>query len=450
MSQRGRVAAAVAVALVAGLAVVLVLRARGGDDDGSAAPARPPVPAADALRLALAEFDPGAREVLVVETDTARALARLGQLVDGAAIALESVLGVPLSDVAPLLGHPVVVEPAAGRAAFVTEKPDDARQLLENAGRTVVVHDRLVVVGDPPARRGLTPAAFARRLAAIDTRGAVVRGTVDPRRLPAVPGFPGVRPTAAAIALVPDDDGATVRARLTLPDPPLARGPQAPAPRAPKGVPLVASVRDLATTIRRARELASNPDLDRLDDLLRQFAGIDLQGDVLDQLTGTTTITSRDGRTYSARGDVADPGKVDGTLEALDRVGKLAGLAGVLGVDLGGYEVKDGPQGTRSITKDDRLVVTLGVIAGALVLTNDPKADLDAIASAPPAGRVLPAHGALHAAVEHELATGLIVQSLRLPGIARLALGAIGDLTLDGVADDAGVTLTLRVPVRTG
>lgn len=453
MTRGHAAAAAVAALLVAVLALAVLQLTK---DDGPGPRPQRSVSRAEALAEALARLRADAPGVAVVESDLSTgpgaAAKRLALRFPGIGLGLEQELGIPLGDLEAIAGEPVAVDLEQRIAAVVVPgDPERAAATLKANGRAAEVRGRVVITATRahaaavaaaarrPAGEGLTTRALDDRLRGVDRRGAVAVATTQ-----------GTVPFArrTAVALVPERDRVAVRARIDVPDPPLARGPQPPAPRPPRTAPLTIAVRDGATALKRLRQLLPNPQLDELDATLKRFAGLDLQREVLDRLTGTTTITSRDGRTFSARGDLNDAPAVADALDGLNRAGRLGRLAGLLGIDTGGYAVGDGPDGTKTITKDDRLLVRVGVVDGALVATNDPAAKPRAIAAARPLGRLLPARGALRAHVAEDLLTGQLIARLGLPRFAAIVLAPLGDLTATAQADDDGISVLARVGVR--
>lgn len=274
---------------------------------------------------------------------------------------------------------------------------------------------------------GLPGGAVAR--VALDARALTVRRPAA--RVPWVAAF-----QRAALTLTPEAGGLRLRARVSTDagrlapdDVPIAPGVEPPETRG--SAPITAAVRDAQHTLRFARRTTDLLDPHRLDGLrqteavLAKYARVSLQEDLLDRLTGTLTLTSRDGRTGTLRADLDDPGR---TADALGRVGALARFGGPLaslaGVDLGGFDV-DERDGRYVLKQDGKLLVALQVVDGALVASTDPGADLVAAGRAP-AGAPVPTAGAFRATVAADLVKDRLVTLLRLPAFARGALGPLG------------------------
>jgi hypothetical protein len=479
-----RVLAGALAALVVGVIAALLLL-HGGEDTSRRASTQDP------LRLALRHVPADAPFVAVVETSTAegpgRRVRALAERFPGSALAVEQLeqrlfgpAGLSVEDLRPLLGGPVVLafpDAAAVRAyrpvALVAGDPARLHALAARAARgrgdmTFAVRGPLLVAGPKDSvRRALTvpatpmtPAQLSARLGDIDARGAVVRVVAAPAALrlsPAIRRIPWVVALRdVSVAVVPQRDAMVVRARArtasVAPDEvPLALGAQPPAPRG--GAPLTAAVRDLAHTLawleRHGDALSPRRfgEYRELSGLLARFAGLDLSSEVGRALTGTTTITSVDGRTFTARGDLSDPRMVDDALGGLGQARRLADLANLFGIDAGGIAVEDARGGGYAITRAGGGALSIDVRKGALVASTDPRADLGRAAAAPRPGRLLPAKGALHALATPGVVTDVLIGALGLPDIARAFLHPLGPTTLDAHAERDGVTAELRVRV---
>jgi hypothetical protein len=263
----------------------------------------------------------------------------------------------------------------------------------------------------------------------------------------------------AAITLDAEPAGLVARARLETPpgtvrpqDLPFARGPQAPTPRG-RG-PVVAGVRAGRQTIAFARQVArvTRPDdLARLETtlgLLRRYADIDVQRDLIDRLTATTTFTTdADGRPVTARAELADPRPAAEALDRLRTLSQLGPLADLAGIDTGGVRVQE--EGGRFVVLQDGVpLVVLAVRGSVLVASNDPRVDVDAVASAPAVRLPPPAGpGALQAVADRRAAAAFILERLGLPAEAGIVLTGLGSPALSARAELDRTDLLLRIPL---
>ncbi len=295
---------------------------------------------------------------------------------------------------------------------------------------------------------GLPGGAIAR--VALDAQAELERTGAAARGLPWVAALRRV-----ALTLTPEVGALRVRLRASLPDGvpaealPLETG-TAP-PRVRGSGTAVASVRGPRQTLgflRRSVELLDPGRLAALrsaEGLVERFANVSLQEDLLDQLTGSATLTSSDGRTFTLRSELDDPGRTAGALGRLNTLATIGGpLAGLVGVDTGGLDVDESGD-VYTLTQDRELLVRLAVVDGLLVASNDPRADLKAAARA----RVdtPPALGAFRAALDPLfLARGLPL--LGLPPVAPGLLGAFGPAVLTARGEGDGLDAQLILPVR--
>jgi hypothetical protein len=287
---------------------------------------------------------------------------------------------------------------------------------------------------------------------ALDARALVARGGAD---LPRVPWVAALE--RAALTVTPEDGGLRVHARastdareLAPDDVPIAAGVEPPETRG--SGPLVAAVRDGRQTLGFVRRVVDQLDPKRLDGLrqaeevLARFARVSVQGDLVDRLAGSATLTSRDGRTLTLRADLDRPGV---TADALERLGALARLGGPLaslaGIDLNGIAVAERARGTYVITQNGKLLVALAIVEGALVASTDPGADFAAAARAPAARRP-PTAGAFRATIDAELLTDQLVR-LGLPAFARGALAPLGGLIVTARGERELFDVQIVVPV---
>lgn len=182
-----------------------------------------------------------------------------------------------------------------------------------------------------------------------------------------------------------------------------------------------------------------------VDQLLTQFARIDLDQDVLSTLTGPATITTNDLQTFNLRATTTDPSGVE---EVLDRIAGIGRIGGFLGVDLGGYGVESDGDGLVTITREGNPLVTLGIRGEAFVASTDPDADFDAIADAAERdGGTPPARGALRARVSPKALVGLLEQRLGLPAAFGEFLQPLGQAIVTARAAGGNITLQAFLPV---
>jgi hypothetical protein len=215
---------------------------------------------------------------------------------------------------------------------------------------------------------------------------------------------------------------------LTPADLPVATG--SPPPQARGSAPLVVGLRDPAHTLAFARSAGLLSELDLLD----QLPGF-LKPN-LDDLgpNGTITSPSTDLQGHlTARFEPADPSD---WATKLGRIDTLAGLAGK--AVLGGLSI-DHRDGAYTLTQNGKLVARAGVYGKALVLSNDPSANLRAAAAAPAAPTPPGAAGAL---------TARLRSSVLATQIPELVRARVGDLTAWARAELTGVTGELRLALR--
>ena len=423
-----------ALALLAALVAAVVLL-RGGDDK--------PQQAARAEPLA---FVPTGTADVVFDLDTREPLVALAveqlapRVTDG---------GLSADQAHALVGGRAAVAVDAGRAwlAFSTDAPAPR----PTHGAASAARDGVVLVAPSAADLDAAEAAarapsakyaratFDKRFAGLPA-AAGARVAFDPKPLLAQRS-PQVANTAWGRSL---RDGAAVLTvmgpevrvpfRITA-DPiglkpadlPLATGPQ-PA-QARGSAPLVVGLRDPAHTLAFARQAGLLQQLDLLD----RLPGL-LKPD-LTQLGPNGTVTSP-GLGFdhlTARFEPPDPGDWATKLGRLDT---LAGLAG----DLVPGDLKiDHRDGAYTLTSNGDLVARAGVYGRALVLSNDPSANLRAAAAAPAAPTPPGAAGAL---------TARLRSSVLATQIPELVRARVGDLTAWARAELTGVTGELRLALR--
>ena len=339
--------------------------------------------------------------------------------------------------VEPLLGGRVAIALDGGRAwlAFATARPAPAG--------TTRAKGVVLSAPDPAAGRAATAqageasAAYARDTFAKRFDGlpadAGARVAFDPRRLLAQ-REPKIAATRWGRSL---RDGAAVLARtgdglrvpfritgepvgLTAADLPFATGPAAPPTNGHAA--LTVGLRDPAQTVAFAREADLVPALTLVDSL----PGI-VKPDLTD-LGPAATLTSADARTVTARTTPPDPGDWDTKLNAIDT---FSGL-------IGGLDITQ-RDGAFTIAQNGELLARAGVYGPALVLSNDPRADLRALATAPATPPLAGAHGGLTLTGSPDLLKPY------LPGIVR---GRIRALNAWARVETTALTGELQIPLR--
>jgi hypothetical protein len=423
-----------ALVLVMGI-VALVLLLRGGDDDHghTATRAEPLAYLPDGGNDAVFDLDTRAPLVdLAVEQLAPR-------LTHGALTA---------EQVRPLLGGRAVVALKGDRAwlIFATDepapRPGPGAAAVERDGVVVVAPTRADV--DVSLRNAQLPASryaratFDKRFAGLPANGSV-RVAFDPRKLIAARA-PQLQSTRWASSL---RDGAavltTAGTQLKLPfkitadpvglnatDLPLATGAQPPTARGTG--PLVIGLRDPARTLQFARDAGLLGELDVVD----QLPGIVKPN--LDDLgpNGTVTTPSLDLKHLTLRAEPSNPG------DWSSKLSRLRSLAAIAGRFVGGVKI-DRKDGVYTVSQDGQLVARAGVFGRALVLSNDPNADLRAAAAAPVSPTPPGAAGAMTLRAK---ATTLI------GGLPSLIAARLGDVTGWIRAELTGVTGELDLTLR--
>jgi hypothetical protein len=424
-----------ALVLVAGIVALVLLLRGGGDDKGrSVARAEP-----------LAYVPDGGNDA-VFDVDTRAPLVGLAmeqvapRLTHGALTAAQ---------VRPLLSGRAVVAIRGDRAwlAFATDAP--APRLAR--GAAAARRDGVVVVApsraqlDASLQAAARPAAsysratFDKRFAGLPAN-ASARVAFDPRKLLAARA-PQLASSRWATSLrdgaaVLTTKGTQLRAPFKITgdpvglgpeDLPIATGTQPPVARG--SGPLVVGLRDPARTLAFARATGVLSELDLVD----QLPGF-LRPN-LDDLgpNGTlTTPTVGDLDHLTLRAEPRDPRDWSSKLGRLDA---LSGIAKQAGIDID----IDHHDGAYDISQDGKLVARAGVFGRALVLSNDPNADLRAAAAAPTAPAPSGAAGGLSL---RGRATALIGE---LPALISARLG---DITGWARAELTGVTGELDLALR--
>ena len=464
--------AAVAAFVVAVGAVITVVSGGGGDDEGAAR--------ADARAEALAFAPRDAPGIAAVDTGAPAAGAILQQLVPRLTNrALQA------GDVAPLLGQDAAVallDPRArrGSVSFVPRERSDldavtrglratgsyrgARLYSSGGGALAVRGDALVAAPDDAALRRaldaradpakhLTPTAFETRLGDLPET-APVQVVFDARAVLTAqePGLARTRWGRAlrggAAVLAAAGDGVRIPFRLdsapglTRADLPFAPGARVPVARG--RAPYVLGVRgfDRLLNFLRATDPERFAAIDRLEGAVPSFLGLDV-GDLLRNLSGDATVTSRDLRTLVVRTDPRDAGA---WRTAIGAAGTLSGLLQTLGVD--GIEIDEQPGEVYRLRVDGRLIVRAAIFGRTLVVTNDPSADLRAAAVAPRSPVPPGAAGGLTVRVEAATVRARLGQMLDLPAEAAPILVRLRDLTGWARAETSGTRGEFRLGAR--
>jgi hypothetical protein len=423
-----------ALVLVAGVVALVLLLRGGGDENGrTASRAEPLAYVPDGGNDAVFDLDTRAPLVDI-------AVEQLAPRVTRGALSAEQVR--------PLLGGRAMLALKGSKAwlAFAT----DAAAPRPGAGAVAAKRDGVVVVApsradlDLALRNAAQPAAryarasFDKRFAGLPANGTVRVG-FDPRKLVASRA-PQLRSTRWASSL---RDGAAVLTtegtQLKLPfritadpvglnptDLPIATGAQPPTARGTG--PLVIGVRDPARTLQFARDVGLLQELDVVD----QLPGIVKPN--LDDLgpNGTITTPSLDLKHLTLRAEPSNPG------DWSTKLSRLRSLAAIAGRFVGGVKI-DKQGGVYSVSRGGELVVRAGVFGRALVLSNDPSADLEGAAAAPTSPTPPGAAGALTLRAK---ATTLI------GGLPSLIAARLGDITGWARAELTGVTGELDLALR--
>jgi hypothetical protein len=338
--------------------------------------------------------------------------------------------------------------------------PDDAARLGVRDGALVLARDaqtlqKAFALHDN--KGGLARATFDERLGPLAHVPALIRATARPRALisakaQGVPWVDALRSGSLAVAI--EKPGIRLQVHLAT-DPttlkpadlPIAPGPQPPQP-APGVRPINVAVRGLGQTIRVLDATKDGLDLsflkpvqdalatlDSVKGPLKTFGRIDVDAALIDQLTGTTTITPEaTNNTIALRAELQDGGPLRTALNRLAAIPDLAlQLAGVdLNVD------RDGD--TYTITRDGKAFLKTAVLDNTLVVTNDLKASLQGIADRK-AAKTPTTKGALSFHLDGTALQDQLITRLGLPDLARLVIGGFGDVDGSARAELGGVDL---------
>ena len=335
--------------------------------------------------------------------------------------------------------------------------PGVAQYRLPNGAGVVAVRDADIVLAGDSARLkqavalrdrqgGLTRATFEQRLGNVP-QPALILATAQPRALvgaaaKGVPWVDALRGGAVSVRLA--DPGVRVRlhlatdpAALRPQDLPLAPGAAPPTPAA-GAAQIYAGVRNLSQTIRvldASRDTLQLPflgsvtdalkTLDSIKGPLKTFGRIDVDQALLDQLTGTTTIT-QEANGVALRGELTDGGPLR---TALNRIASIPDFA-IDAANFTDLDLDKAGDDAYEVRRKGTTFLKVAVLGTTLVVTNDLAASLRRIADRPT--RRVTSTGPLTFHAEGRAIQDQLVQRLGLPGLARLILGGFGDL--DGSA----------------
>jgi hypothetical protein len=409
----------------------------------------------------------------------ARAIQGLGATIQGLALDLPALaqagitaatIGTDADDVSAVFRRATddgrlkpVAAPAAGVTGYATT---DGRATFGRRGVEVVLGADAAAVrrafATRDARAGLTPRTFDERLGPLARIPALVRAAGPARPLLAsraqgVPWVDALREGSMAVSL--EKPGVRLRvhlatdaARLRADQLPLAAGPQPPQP-APGARQIDAGLRDPAQALRFFDDNKDALDVPFLDPIknalnaldsakgpLKTFGRIDVD-DIIGGLTGTATVTPESPSKLALRAEITTG---DDLKTALDRLAAVPDVA----LDLADVKLNVAHDGDDAykITADGRFVAKLAVLNRILVVTNDERAGLRAIAARRPA--TVTTTGALSLHLGARAVQDEIVRRFDLPELARLVLDGFGDvdggLRVERGGADLDATLALN------
>ena len=315
---------------------------------------------------------------------------------------------------------------------------------LARSGSTLLVADGAAVLNAALDRHeagdGMTPGRFEDGLGDLP-KDALVRVVGDGHQLLSgaraaqakrVPWLAALGPFAFTVRAA--DDGVHVAFRadtrsgsLSDADVPLATG--AAAPRVQGNGDVLVGIRDLSHIIafaQRAAQAVSPASFARFTAdkaRIRDRIGVDLDRDVVGQLTGSATVTT-DLHSFGLVADLRDAKAMAATLRKLTPVMP----AFLEGAGIPGARVRFLGDDTWEVSRDGQSLFTYAVAAAKLVAGNMSGGDLQALARAP-ATSIPGAHGAVALKVSGESLRRLVGQRLGLGALGGLALGALGDIT---------------------
>jgi len=453
---------ALAVVAVVALAALAIVLTRGGDKKAAPAGSQG---RASARAEALAYVPAGAPAVVGVDTDSPTA-----SLVFGALVRRISGGALTANDISPLLGNEAVVallDPRTqrGQLSMVAKDPDALRALARRLrptgsyrgaqlyagpqGSAVAIKSATLLAASDQAtvRRALdtksdktgnlTPRAFDRRLAGLSP-AADVRAIFDPKRAVVRDSLPGVLNTRwgrsltnGAAELTEGGPGIKVpfvlqtdAGRINALDLPFGTGARPPTIRG--RAPLLIGVRDIARLISFLRRVEPRRfgGLNTLQGELPGFLGVNVNG-LLNGLHGEGTISSADRLQHvAARTNPPDP---NAWRTPLERLTTLSGILQRLGIENVKLD-EEGANGYR-LEVDNQLAARVALFGPTLVLTDDPRTNMRATATAPPAPTPPGARGGLTLRMTAAEGRRLLSSLFGLPANASAVVDRLGDLT---------------------
>lgn len=333
----------------------------------------------------------------------------------------------------------------SGEHGGATVYADGRTTVVAVQGATVVIADTVAIVSAALDRHdkggGLTVDAFDKPFSGDIPKDGLVRISGNAPALLASPGAATARRVpwvaalgAFAVSLKAESGAVTLDARvdtshgdLSEADLPIAPGSDS-APLAGDG-PIRVALRDPAHVIEFAQRAAQSISPASFAAFAAAKAainlrfGVDLDRDVIAQLTGTAQL-STDLHSFQLRVGLKDPAAMKAT---------LAKLAPILpdflsGAGLSGLKVDSLPGGTYSLGRNGKLVANFGVVGDSLVVVNSGLVDLKRFAH-PTEHPVDGARGALAASVSGDTIAKAIGKALGLGSLSSVVLGAIDDAT---------------------
>ena len=219
----------------------------------------------------------------------------------------------------------------------------------------------------------------------------------------------------------------TSNGQLADADVPLATG--AASPKVQGSGDVMVGIRDLSHLVgfvQRAAQAAAPQGFAQFSAdkaKIRDRIGVDLDRDVIGQLTGSATVTT-DLRHFGLVADLRDGRAMAATLRKLAPVMP----AFLEGAGITGTKVTFLGDTTWAVTRGEQTLFTFAVAAGKLVAGTEGPAALQSLARAP-AASIPGTHGAVVAKVSGAALRRLLGQQLGLGALGGLTLGALGDIT---------------------
>lgn len=321
---------------------------------------------------------------------------------------------------------------------------------------------------------GLTTSAFTGRAASgVGSSAAAVRialsGTFLRRliadRLPnvsEVAWIAGIQ--GAGVGVKTDDTGMHLRMKLRVSqatvaeeDLPFATGATPPVVSGTEGVRI--GVRELSQTasfaVSALRSVAPDQTkaYDQVRDMLNRFGQVDVERDIVATLKEDTTITVFDGAEVTLQAQTSDPEGVRSALQRLTRIGRLASLAGALGlgVDTGGLTIQDESadtgEDTYKLLRGEEPLAVVALRGDILVVSTDPDTDVDEAADTLEESVDNPGvRGALRATLTGPVLGGLLVNQVGLPTEVGEAFAGLGNPLLTARTQNGSMTIGLDLP----